>query len=37
MSDVGTGIFAKGRVVPEDVVALSVFRLLALAGSYCRV
>ena len=24
MSDVGTGIFAKGRVVPEDVVALSV-------------
>ena len=25
MSDVGTGIFAKGRVVPEDVVALSVF------------
>ena len=23
MSDVGTGIFAKGRVVPEDVVALS--------------
>ena len=26
MSDVGTGIFAKGRVVPEDVVALSAFR-----------
>ena len=25
MSDVGTGIFAKGRVVPEDVVALSAF------------
>ena len=25
MFDVGTGIFAKGRVVPEDVVALSVF------------
>ena len=25
MSDVGTGVFAKGRVVPEDVVALSVF------------
>ena len=25
MSDVGTGIFAKRRVVPEDVVALSVF------------
>ena len=25
MSDVGTGIFAKERVVPEDVVALSVF------------
>ena len=24
MSDVGTGVFAKGRVVPEDV-ALSVF------------
>ena len=23
MSDVGTGILAKGRVVPEDVVALS--------------
>ena len=25
MSDVVTGVFAKGRVVPEDVVALSVF------------
>ena len=25
MSDVGTGIFAKGRVEPEDVVALSAF------------
>ena len=25
VSDVGTGVFAKGRVVPEDVVALSVF------------
>ena len=25
MSDVGTGVFAKGRVVPEDVVALSAF------------
>ena len=25
MSDVGTGVFAKGRVVPEDVVGLSVF------------
>ena len=25
MSGVGTGAFAKGRVVPEDVVALSVF------------
>ena len=25
MSDVCTGVFAKGRVVPEDVVALSVF------------
>ena len=25
MSDVGTGVFAKRRVVPEDVVALSVF------------
>ena len=24
MSDVGTGVSAKGRVVPEDVVALSV-------------
>ena len=24
MSDVGTGVFDKGRVVPEDVVALSV-------------
>ena len=32
MSDVGTGIFAKGRVVPGRF-----FRLLALAGSYCRV
>ena len=27
MSDVGTGVFAKGRVVPEDVVALLVFSL----------
>ena len=25
MSDVGTGVFAKRRVVPEDVVALSAF------------
>ena len=25
MSDVCIGVFAKGRVVPEDVVALSVF------------
>ena len=25
MSDVGTGVLAKRRVVPEDVVALSVF------------
>ena len=25
MSDVCTGVFAKERVVPEDVVALSVF------------
>ena len=25
MSDVVTSVFAKGRVVPEDVVALSVF------------
>ena len=25
MSDVGTGVFAKGRVIPEDVVALSAF------------
>ena len=25
MSDVCTGVFAKRRVVPEDVVALSVF------------
>ena len=25
MSDVGAGVFAKRRVVPEDVVALSVF------------
>ena len=24
MSDVGTGVFDKGRVVPDDVVALSV-------------
>ena len=37
MSDVGTGVLAKSRVVPEDVVALPVFPLLALAGSYCRV
>ena len=27
MSDVGTGVFAKERVIPEDVVALSVFSL----------
>ena len=25
MSDVGTGVFAKERIVPEDVVALLVF------------
>ena len=25
MSDVGTDVFAKGRIVPEDVVALLVF------------
>ena len=25
MSDVATGVFPKGRVVPEEVVALSVF------------
>ena len=25
MSDVGTGVFAKRRVVPEDVVAWSIF------------
>ena len=25
MSDVGIGVFTKTRVVPEDVVALSVF------------
>ena len=25
MSDVCTGVFAKGRVLPEDVVALSLF------------
>ena len=42
MSDVCTGVFAnlKGRVVSEDVVALlrcRFLRLLALAGSYCRV
>ena len=29
MSDVGTGVLAKRRVVPEDVVALSVSCLLA--------
>ena len=37
MSDVGAGVLAKRRVVPEDVVALSFFCLLALAGWYCRV
>ena len=37
MSDVGNGVLVKRRVVPEDFVALSVFRLLALAGSYFRV
>ena len=26
MSDVGTGVVTKMRLVPEDVVALSVFR-----------
>ena len=25
MSNVGTGVFAKSKVVPEDVVSLSVF------------
>ena len=28
MSDVGAGVFAKRRVVPEDVVALSVFLII---------
>ena len=37
MSDVGAGVLAKRRVVPEDVIAFSVFRLLVLAGSYCSV
>ena len=32
MSDVGTGIFAKGRVVPEDVVALSAFPFAGCSG-----
>lgn len=27
MSDVGAGVLAKRRVVPEDVIALSVFPL----------
>ena len=31
MSDVCTGAFAKGRVVPEDVVALSVFTFACFA------
>ena len=35
MSDVGTGIFAKGRVVPEDVVALSAFPVAFFAGCSC--
>ena len=30
MSDVCTGVFAKRRVVPEDVVALSVFAFACL-------
>ena len=30
MSDVCTGVFAKRRVVPEDVAALSVFTFLPL-------
>ena len=37
MSDVGAGVLAKRRVVPEDVITLSVFRLLILAVSYCSV
>ena len=37
MSDVGAGVLAKWGVVPEDVITLSVFRLLVLAGSYCSV
>lgn len=34
MSDVGAGVLAKRRVVPEDVIALLVFPF---AGSYCSV
>ena len=37
MSDVGAGVLAKKRVVPEDVIAFLVFRLLVLAGSYSSV
>ena len=37
MSHVGVGVLARRRVVPEDVTALSVFRLVVLAGSYCSV
>ena len=37
MCDVCTGVFAKGRVVPEDVVALSIFTFDCFFFSYCRV
>ena len=32
VSDVGTGVFAKRRVVPEDVVALLVFPFPCFGG-----
>lgn len=37
MSDVGAGVLAERRVVPEDVIAPSVFPFACLAGSYCSV
>ena len=37
MSDVGTGVFAKGGFYQTMLLRCRFLRLLALAGSYCRV
>ena len=37
MSDVGTGILLKGGLYQRILLRCRFFRLLALAGSYCRV